>query len=529
MLNPTELLTIKQASVWATKHLQKDVTPSNISYLVQYGRIKKNEDNGTTLIDVNELKDYYRSYNGQREVDWKAKLGDDLNWALSFDYLKEADTTKHVHRLHPYKGKFIPQLVGYFLDSHTDNFKKEVYFEKGDIVLDPFCGSGTTLVQANELGIHAIGIDISVFNVMISNAKIGEYDLPELRYEVEKITKALRQFIADSKTVKFETHLLAELQKFNNNYFPTPKFRYEVERGKINEEKYGNEKAELFLPVYSNLIRQYQIQLKQDSKSNSFLDKWYLKHVRTEIEFVYDLVEKIKDSNLRKIVKIILSRTMRSCRATTHSDLATLLEPITTTYYCSKHGKICKPLFSILGWWERYGEDTITRLSTFDKLRTDTFQKCLTGDARTINIFSKFRRARNKFDVLLKKQKIKGIFSSPPYVGLINYHEQHAYAYDLFNFERKDDLEIGPLFKGQGCEAKQSYVQGISDVLNNCKKYLAEDYHIFLVANDKYNLYPIIAEKSGMKIINQFKRPVLNRTERDKAAYSEIIFHLKEK
>jgi len=73
-------------------------------------------------------------------------LGDDLNWALSFDNLKEADTTKHVHRLHPYKGKFIPQLVEYFLDGHTDDFKKEVYFKKSDVVLDPFCGSGTTLI-----------------------------------------------------------------------------------------------------------------------------------------------------------------------------------------------------------------------------------------------------------------------------------------------------------------------------------------------------------------------------------------------
>ncbi len=40
-------------------------------------------------------------------------------------------------------------------------------------------------------------------------------------------------------------------------------------------------------------------------------------------------------------------------------------------------------------------------------------------------------------------------------------------------------------------------------------------------------MYPTIAENSGMQIVNQFKRPVLNRTEKDKGAYSEIIFHLK--
>jgi len=59
---------------------------------------------------------------------------------------------------------------------------------------------------------------------------------------------------------------------------------------------------------------------------------------------------------------------MRSCRATTHADLATLVEPVTTPYYCAKHGKICKPLFSILKWWETYSKDTVKRLAQFDKL-----------------------------------------------------------------------------------------------------------------------------------------------------------------
>ena len=127
------------------------------------------------------------------------------------------------------------------------------------------------------------------------------------------------------------------------------------------------------------------------------------------------------------------------------------------------------------------------------------------------------------------KQKIKGIFSSPPYVGLIDYHEQHAYSYEIFGFDRKDELEIGPLSNGQGKEARDSYIRGIAKVLKNCKKYLQKDYDIFLVANDKFDLYPDIAQLVKMKIVNRFKRPVLNRVEKDRSnAYSEIIFHLKE-
>jgi hypothetical protein len=523
-----DLLSIREASVWASEYLQKNVSESNISYLIQYGKVKKIDKNGATTISRNDLQKYYESFHARREADWKNKLGGDLNWHLSFEQYKEAETTKHVHRLHPYKGKFIPQLVEYFLDSHTDEFKKEIYFRKGDIVLDPFAGSGTTLVQANELAMHAVGIDISAFNSLITNAKLTQYDLKNVHEEISKITFALKQFLENSKTVAFEKNLLEKIAVYNTKYFPSPEFKRKVHLKEIDEEKYGEAKAKEFLPFFKKLVEEFKIELLKNN-ANGFLDKWYLQHVRNEIEFVFELVKKIQNPETKKIVSIILSRTIRSCRATTHADLATLKEPITTTYYCSKHGKICKPLFSILSWLERYSKDTIQRLVKFNSLRSSTFQYCLTGDSRTFDIFKALEKKNIELFKLVKFKKINGIFSSPPYVGLIDYHEQHAYAYDLFSFERKDEMEIGAMKKGSGREARNLYAKGIADVLGNCKNFLIDDYNIFLVANDKYNLYPTIAENAGMKIVNKFKRPVLNRTEKDKGAYSEIIFHLKEK
>jgi len=185
---------------------------------------------------------------------------------LSFIEYTEAERTKHVHRLHPYKGKFIPQLVEYFLDSHVDEYKKEVYFQPGDIVLDPFCGSGTTLVQANELNEHALGIDISSFNSLVTNIKVRKHDLKHLSTEINRISQTLSEFNSKRNIKAFESKLLFELAKFNSKYFPSPSYKKQIREGLINEFEYSRTKELEFLDTFNTLIKKLS-----DFKSSSRL------------------------------------------------------------------------------------------------------------------------------------------------------------------------------------------------------------------------------------------------------------------
>jgi len=72
------------------------------------------------------------------------------------------DTSYLTHSLHPYPAKFPPQLPKKILED---------YAIKGQTVLDPFCGSGTTLIEARIFGANAIGVDVNGLAVLLSQVK----------------------------------------------------------------------------------------------------------------------------------------------------------------------------------------------------------------------------------------------------------------------------------------------------------------------------------------------------------------------
>ena len=112
---------------------------------------------------------------GRTQRELYAQIDTELSWSESD--LPERERTKHVHRLHPYLGKYPPQLVEVLLRRR---------FAPGALIYDPFAGSGTTLVEATVQGMPALGCDVSAFNCLLAGVKSAPPDPPAAAAELER-------------------------------------------------------------------------------------------------------------------------------------------------------------------------------------------------------------------------------------------------------------------------------------------------------------------------------------------------------
>jgi len=150
----------------------------------------------------------------QKFADWQEKNIQTFGIDLSFAEVPESERTKHVHRLHPYLGKFIPQLVEVFL-------KK--YFQPGQMILDPFVGSGTTLIEANLLNMPSVGVELSEFSYLIAKVKTQKYNVELVEKEILDILNKTKEFsrkIQKNQRSLFEDWDFKPSEYFKNWYHP---------------------------------------------------------------------------------------------------------------------------------------------------------------------------------------------------------------------------------------------------------------------------------------------------------------------
>ena len=356
----------------------------------------------------------------------------DLELSWSEDELPQVERTKHVHSLHPYLGKFIPQLVEVFLRRH---------FSPGDIVYDPFVGSGTTLVEANAFGAHAVGCDISAFNCLLASVKTARYPLGELELTL---------------------------------------------RGVLEEAR-----------------RNADLELDPPSK---WLSDWFAPQALNELLAYRAAIARLREP-FQAVGQVVLSRAARSARQTTHYDLDFPRKPTTEPYYCFKHKRTCRPVETAAKFLSRYTTDTIRRIRAFADLRTDAQVHVVHEDSRGVVL----------------AQRPAGIITSPPYPGLIDYHEQHRYAYELLDLVDRRHDEIGPAASGRKRAAVACYVESMIEVFRNAREQMPAGSRILIVVNDSMNLYPEILDKANLALDDRITRHVNRRTGRRAGEFFEDV------
>jgi hypothetical protein len=355
--------------------------------------------------------------------------GDDLQLSWSEAELPERERTKHVHRLHPYLGKFVPQLVEALL---------ERYVRPGGRVLDPFAGSGTTLVQSLESGRDAVGVDVAAFNCLLMRVKTARYDPFRLEKEIRDVLSRLGSSTSEAPA--------------------------------------------------------------------GYVREWYAPRAAAELLHFRSRLDEYEHAD---VLRVVLARAARSARQTTHFDLEFPRKPQREPYWCHKHRRTCRPVEEANKFLARYLVDTLRRLTEFRRVRSPRAAAVVVhGDAREVELDGRF----------------DAVVTSPPYPGLIDYHEQHRYAYELLGLDDRRVRELGAAARGTSLRALDAYAAGMSEVLGRCAAALSPGAPALVVVNDRHDLYPRILEEAGLEVEDRLERHVNRRTGRRSGEYFESVF-----
>lgn len=185
--------------------------------------------------------------------------------------MSRQSTRYSAHGLHEYRGKFNPQVVRAIANI--------IGLKQGQWLLDPFCGSGTSLLEASHCGFNAIGADLNPLAVEIANAKIAAMRIP---------TRVLRRdagLLWSRLSERFSSLRLHE-------------------------------------PFSPNQIREM---VGRDwvsfSYSAEYLKSWFKESVLAQLASILDEIGKLRNPDSRLIMKVILSDIVRDVSLQDSDDL----------------------------------------------------------------------------------------------------------------------------------------------------------------------------------------------------------------
>ncbi len=173
-----------------------------------------------------------------------------IDYSWSFSDKTRKDTAYITHGYHRYPAKFIPQIVSRLAEKYT---------KEGDLIVDPFGGCGTTLVESKIMGRPSVGVDINPVAVLITKAKITPID-------PQKIEKAFIALKTKIDTYSKDTKVKAPEHERIDYWFKAEEKRklafIFTEISKLKDQDIRN----FFFCAFSNILKNCSIWLQKSNK-----------------------------------------------------------------------------------------------------------------------------------------------------------------------------------------------------------------------------------------------------------------------
>jgi hypothetical protein len=228
---------------FALKEVAALLSPVNVE--TSLGRVRVTTANARAAKELT----YFRAFecaDGRREFTVQHQVESETAGAA-----RRQSTRYSVHGLHEYKGKFNPQVARSLLNSA--GLAPEAR------VLDPYCGSGTTLVECAHLGFRATGTDMNPLAVLIANAK-----LRALQTDPDELSATAVQ-VAESARRGAPHYRVAGGQRgaYLRRWFELPDLR-RLESTREAIQKAPLDLRDVLLVIASNLVREFSLQEPAD-------------------------------------------------------------------------------------------------------------------------------------------------------------------------------------------------------------------------------------------------------------------------
>ncbi len=190
----------------------------------------------------------------------------DYSW--SFSNKTRKDTTYLTHGYHRYPAKFIPQIVSRLIEKYT---------KPDDLIMDPFGGCGTTLVESKIMGRPSIGVDINPVAVLIAKAKITPLEPPKILKEFLELKKKLESY--NNKTeIKAPAH-----ERIDYWFKHEDKRRLAFIFTEISKLK-DQDIRDFFYCGFSNILKNCSIWLQKSTKPTRDLKKTPSEPIQTFVK-----------------------------------------------------------------------------------------------------------------------------------------------------------------------------------------------------------------------------------------------------